>query len=381
MARVDLGYRDGRRVRKYYYGATRRQVAEQLTTALRTKQQGLPLADERQTVGQYLDRWLREVASARLRPRTLASYKQVVKAHVLPNLGRVPLARLTPQEVQGWLNDLQAGDEERERQPLSPRTCAYARAILRSALTQALRWGLVARNAAALVEPPRIKKGEIKPLTPQQARRLLKEVRGHRLAGLVTVALALGLRLGEASGLKWEDIDERRGVIHIRRALQRAEGKLVLVEPKSERSRRTIVLPAIVTKALEKHRRRQARDRAVAGDRWQNTGLVFTSTIGTALEPRNVTRDFHTLLEAAKLPRVRFHDLRHTAATLLLAQGVDPRTIMETLGHSQISLTLDTYSHVLPKLQKQAAGKMDEVLGTRGARSRQSAKGRPQATR
>jgi integrase len=374
MGRVDLGYDGGRRKRKYFYGATRLDVAKKLNEALRDVQKGIPLADERQTTGDFLERWLTEVASQRLRPRTLRSYKQVVAAHIVPHLGRVPLARLTPQRVQKWLNDLQghdrpaAGGDDDERDDenhvLSARTAIYARAILRSALTQATRWGLVTRNVAALVEPPRKPKGEIKPLDDRQARKLLRASTGHRLEALITVALALGLRQGEALGLRWGDIDKARRVLRVQRALQRVDGHLTFTEPKSERSNRTVALPDVVLKSLEKQRRRQARAKSAAGSRWVEDGLVFTSTIGTPLEPRNVTREFHDLLERAGLPHVRFHDLRHTAATLLLAQGVDPRTIMETLGHSQISLTMDTYSHVLPRLQREAANRMDSVLKT-----------------
>ena len=281
--------------------------------------------------------------------------------------------------------------------------------MLRAALNQALRWELVSRNAAALTDPPRHHAREIQPLTPDQARGLVAAVAGHRLQALISVGLALGLRLGEVLGLHWESVDldvgvlsvrqtlERSGgdadarrrlnaerrtlllqlratddratrhritaaVIHTRQQLKTAQTTLHFTEPKTARSRRTIMLPAIVISALRQHRTRQREERLVAGHRWRDSGVVFTTTIGTPLDPRNVHREFKTILDGAGLPAIRYHDLRHTAATLLLAQGVDPRTIMETLGHSQISLTLNTYAHVVPTLQRLAAAKMDEML-------------------
>lgn len=180
---------------------------------------------------------------------------------------------------------------------------------------------------------------------------------------LFTVALALGLRQGEALGLQWDAVDLQAGVLHVRVALQRTGKKWHLVEPKSARSRRAIVLPRVAIVALRAHRVRQKRERLLAGGNWQETGFVFTTRVGTPIEPSNLTKEFKRVLKQAEVPDVRFHDLRHTAATFLLAQGVDPRTIMETLGHSQISLTLNTYAHVLPSLQREAADRMNRLLG------------------
>ena len=179
----------------------------------------------------------------------------------------------------------------------------------------------------------------------------------------MTVALALGLRQGEALGLKWDAVDVEGRTLNVRVALQRVGGEWKLAEPKSLRSCRAIALPEVVLAAFKSHRVQQLKDRLAAGQRWQDLGFVFTSSVGTPLEPSNVTKKFRKLLVSAKMPLIRFHDLRHTAATFLLAQGVDARTIMETLGHSQISLMLNTYSHVLPSLQREAARKMDGMLG------------------
>jgi Phage integrase family/Trypsin-like peptidase domain len=184
----------------------------------------------------------------------------------------------------------------------------------------------------------------------------------HRLGAMFCVALAVGLRLGEALGLRWEDVDLQNGTLTVRQALQRVEGKLQFVEPKSEKSRRRVQLPEIAVDTLKRHRTRQKKDRLKAGGDWQDSTVVFTSSVGSPLDERNVRRAFKDVPTAAKLPKMRIHDLRHTCATLLLAQGVHPKVVQEILGHSQISLTMDTYSTVLPTVSRAPAEQMDAVL-------------------
>jgi len=238
---------------------------------------------------------------------------------------------------------------------LSPRTVQYLRAILRRALGQALKWGLLARNVATLVDPPRVERHEVEPLTPEQAKALLATCRGDRLEALYTVALALGLR--------WDDVDLDGDMLRVRKQLQRIDGKLQLTEPKTARSRRSIALPGFAVQALREHRVRQFEERLLAGSRWQDMGLVFPSTIGTPVEPRNLVPQYHRLLDRAGLPAKRFHDLRHTCATLLLIQGEDIRVVMDVHGHSQISLTANTYQHVVQSLKERAADRMEAMFG------------------
>jgi integrase len=223
---------------------------------------------------------------------------------------------------------------------------------------------MVSRNDATLVSPPRVQQTEIEPFTPVQAKQFLAAIKGNRLEALYSVAVALGLRRGEALGLRWQDVDLDAGTLTVRVTLQRVSGKLQLVEPKTSRSRRTITLPQITIKALRTHKTRQLEERLAAGEQWLETGMIFTSTIGTPLEPRNLNRQFTKLLEQLGLPHMRFHDLRHTCASLLLAQGVHPRVVMETLGHSRISETMDRYSHVIPALQQDAADRLDKLLSS-----------------
>ncbi len=357
-ARVLVTGSDGRRIRRSLLARTRTEVRDKLQVALRGEASGLPLPAERMTVGTFLDQWLRESVRPTVRPRTYVSYAGIVRVHLAPGLGHLPLARLTPQQVQAFLN-------AKSSEKLAPRTVAYIRAVLRQALGQAERWGLVTRNAARLAEPPRVPRREVSPLSPVEARRFLEAIRGDRLEALYLVALGVGLRQGEILGLAWTDIDVERATLTVRHALQRVNSVLILVEPKSATSRRVVALPLIVLVALRVHGTRQREDRLLAGSRWHDDprGLVFTTTIGTPMDGIAVTRRFQALLAGAGLPRQRFHDLRHACASLLLAQGVAPRVVMETLGHSQISLTLNTYSHVIPALGREAANRMDEMLG------------------
>jgi integrase len=310
------------------------------------------------TVATFLDRWLRDSAASTVRPSTLVSYRSLVAIHIKPGLGAICLSRIGPADIQRLINDRTASG-------LSPRRVQYIHAVLRRALGQALRWGLVTRNVATLVDPPRVRRAEVQPLTTGEARELLEAARGDRLEAIYTVALALGMRQGEILGLRWDDVDLDAGKIRVRNSLQRLGPGWELVEPKSARSRRTMAMPAIVTAALRAHRIRQLEERVWAGSRWQEHGFVFTSTIGTPLNGSNVTHRFQLLLESAGLPRQRFHDLRHASATLLLAQGVSARVVMEILGHSQIALTMNTYSHVAPELQRDAADRMDSILAAR----------------
>jgi integrase len=286
---------------------------------------------------------------------TYASYKVNVEKHLVPTLGRHRLDQLTPLHVQEMMN-------ERLATGLSTKSVAYIHQVLRTALGLAVRWDMVSRNVARLVDRPRIQRKQIKPLTPDEARSFLAAVRGHRLEALFSVALALGLRQGEALGLRWEDIDFTAGTLRISHQLQRIDSKLTLVPPKTEKSRRTLVMPTMIVERLREHEKRQVAEKLWAGSKWQESGLVFANRVGQPTQARRVIEQFHDALAHAGLRRVRFHDLRHSCATLLLVQGVSPRVVMEVLGHSEIALTMNAYSHVVPELQREAARQMQAIL-------------------
>ena len=340
--------------RRTLYGKTRQEVAGKLTAATRDRDTGIPATPQRQTVGQFLQRWIEESVRPTLRPRTFERYEGIVRNHLVPSIGRRTLHGLSPQDVQA----LYTGKLD----SLSARSVEHIHAVLRRALGQALKWGLVARNVATLVDLPRPTRTAVRPFTAEEARRLIEVIRGHRMEALYVLCLTVGLRQGEALGLRWDDVDLDGGTLQVRTALQRFEGAYQLVEPKTSRSRRTLALPEIAAAAVWEHYNRQQDAKVEAGLIWEDWGLVFTTPRGTPLNRHNVTREFQNLLEQVGLPRQRFHDLRHTCASLLLAQNVQARDVMEVLGHSQISLTMNTYSHVMPPALRNAATRMDDIL-------------------
>lgn len=358
QGRVDLGRGpDGRRRRPAFTGRSRREVQQAIARAIAQREAGFGARpSERLTTGAFLDQWLGASAPASLRPRTLASYRSIARRHLAPGVGRVPLAKLNGAHVQELVNQLVAGGA-------APQTVRNVHAVLRRALRQAVRWGMLSRNVAAAVDLPAAHGYDVRALAVEDARAVLDAVRGDRLEPLVTVALATGLRQGEALALTWADVDLDVAQLAVRHTLYRSGGRVVLDEPKTRRSRRTVTLPAFAVTALRRQRDWfQAQDRLVAGQDWQEGGYVFTTRIGTPMHAGDVTRGLQRLLAAAELPRMRFHDLRHGAATLLLAQGVHPRVVMETLGHSTIAVTMNVYSHVVPALQREAADLLDVAL-------------------
>ena len=347
---------DGRR--KHIYGKTRDQVRGKLAEILHALQNGSFTDARGKTLGDFLDQWLADVVKPRVRAWTFAGYEVHVRRHIKPVLGRVPLEKLSPQHVQHLLN-------RKLEEGLKPKSVRYLRGTLRTALNEAVRWGLVSRNAAALVDGPRVERFDIQPFTPAEARVFLDSIAGERLEALYSVALTMGLRQGEALGLRWQDVDLELGYLRISKQLQRVHGAPQLVEPKTARSRRTLAMPPMITKSLEQHRVRQRQERSNAGNRWAETDLVFASTEGKPLDGTAISKGFHRLLERAGLQQRRFHDLRHSCATLLLVQGVSPRVVMDVLGHSQIGLTMNTYSHVIPDLRRDAADRMQDLLAER----------------
>jgi integrase len=276
--------------------------------------------------------------------------------HILPPLGRMNLRSLTPTHVRTLLANKAADG-------LGRRSVQIIHSTLRTMLSEAMREELIERNVATVVRPPSAQQVEVQPRSTEEARRFLAMSADHRLHALFAVGVALGLRKGELLALRWDDVDLEGGVVHVRQNVQRLpETGLVFGPPKSNKSRRTIPLPAASAKVLRTHRANQAAEALALGPAWVDSGLVFTSAVGTVIEPRNLNRFFDELIAKAGVRRIRFHDLRHTCASFLLAQHVPARIVMEILGHSQLAMTTELYSHVMPTALREAADAMDRVF-------------------
>jgi integrase len=344
VAVLDLGWRDGKRARKYLYGRTRELVARKLARALAQQQQGYEFANEQLTVEQFLARWL-EAKRGTVRPGTWRRYEELVRLHVNPKLGKRRLARLKPEQLQQLYTELQARR--------SPATVLKVHRMLHNAFKLAVRWGAMPHNTTELVIAPTSQRHEFDTFTAEQARSFLKAAQGDRLEALYVLAITTGLRQGELLGLRWQDVDLERRRLQLVRQL------------KNRQSRRAVLLPALAATALVDHRARQAAEREQQEARWEEHDLVFPNLVGRPLEPTNLRqRSLFPLLARAGLPRIRFHDLRHSCATLLLSEGIHPKIVSDLLGHSQIGITLDLYSHVTATMQAVAAEAMGRLLGS-----------------
>lgn len=351
-ARVTLP--DGKR--HSIYGKTQEAVRDQLLTLRQNIREGRAVAANRLTLGAFLTEWLEEVVKVRNAYTTYQSYEGIVRVHVAPALGRHRLAKLTAQQVQVFLNE--------KAKTSSARIVKYCRDVLRIALGRAVKWRLIAENVAALTEPPRIERTPIAALSREDARAILAAFKGDVLEVPVTLALTLGLRRGEVLGLRWADVDLDQAIITVRFQVQYQGGEWRFRAPKSQESRRTLPAPPFLIETLREHRRRQLAARLALGAAWQDYDLVCPTELGTPQHGMNVTHRFQRGLARKGLPAMRFHALRHGTATLLLAQGVDARTIMEILGHSQISTTLNTYAHVGAELKRGVAERMQVALAS-----------------
>lgn len=349
----------GIRQRRTIAGKTQAEVRRALAELTAQLDHGLaPPAP--QTVADFLAGWL-EASRQRVRPSSWYRAEQAVRLHLAPAIGRLPLAKLSPSDVERVTAGLIASGR-------SPRTAQIARSTLRRALADAVRDGLVHRNVAALARPPHV---PVRSLTarrdffePADLRRIVNEAKVHPLGPLVALAASTGLRLGELAGLAWAAVDLEARTLTVRRSLARSWEGWALAEPKTARSRRTINLPAAAIAALERQRALQEAARAAVGSAWQDKdGLVFCDALGRPLRGPDVNHAWHRLLDAAGLPSIPFHGLRHSAATAMLAAGVPLKVVSDQLGHSTITVTADRYAGVVPEQRREAAAAMDRALG------------------
>jgi integrase len=358
---VTVGYRANvnggvTQQRKVFSGSTRAEVAGQVAKALRQQQQGENITPDRITVAGLMKRWLADVVKPSCSFKTFSTYTDISEKHIVPAFGSMLLTKISTPQIQRFLNDKHTAG-------LSPKTVKHIRDCFRAALNVAVNdWDLIPKNPASKARPPDQLHRPMRVFDPDQARAFLCLISDHRLEALFSLALCLGPRQGEVLGIRWSDLDLDSGVLTIDGALKRIDGKLVKGKTKRECSNRTIQLPVVTITALREHQARQAQERIWAGTRWKETGYTFTTRIGTPIERRNLLRDWYRLIAGSDLPRIHFHDLRHSAATLLFAQGVHPRTVMEILGHKDLNTTMRIYGHVVDRMKQEAAAKMDELF-------------------
>lgn len=339
---------------KSVYGKTQKDVREKLQSLRQQVADGRLVGSGRQTVKLFLEQWLASKQS-QVAFKTYDTYRGITQTHLIPTLGHLPLATLGAEHVQKLL------DEVATRR--STRTTQACRDVLRIALNQAVKRRLVRYNVATDVEPPRVAKRDVQPLSREQAKAILRAFEGDRLETLVTVALTFGLRRGELMGLRWSDVDLDTGVMHVRYQVQRQGKDWKFILPKSKEGRRALPMPAFLIEALRTHRAKQLEERLQIGPAWTDLDLVFPSEVGTPQDGMNITHRFQRGLKRARLPHMKFHDLRHGAATILLANGFMLKEVQEILGHSTYRMTAEVYAHIAPELKQEWAARMQQALG------------------
>ncbi|MFJ9761421.1 tyrosine-type recombinase/integrase [Streptomyces sp. NPDC101149] len=368
--------------RKRQYGRTRAEAHAKLVKMLEQANRGIPVADRSWTVGAYLTYWIEHVVTPRRRPKTVLAYESVVRLYLLPLIGNKRLEQLTPKDVLAMLGrlrqlclccarklDVRRPEEEQccsrgkccDRR-LSVRMVQLVHAVLRNALQNAVREELVSRNVSKLVqvEGPNYARG--KGLEPAVARGLLVTLKSDRLYAMYLLALTLGLRKGELLGLQWDALDLEKGELVVRRSLQRIKGELVSAAPKTRYSLRTIPLPPFVVDALRDRRQQQAEERDACGAEWLESGHVFTTAVGSPIDPRNLNRHWYAARKRVGLDEYRFHDLRHSFVSLLLDLGVAPHIVREIAGHSDLQVTLGVYAHASTEEKRKALTQLSKLF-------------------
>jgi integrase len=353
--------------RKKFYFKTKQEALKKKNEALRELEQGTLATGPRRKLQDYLEDWIENVHKDKLRISTYVKYKKLIK-YILADLGDVWLQKLTPEQVRRFYTKLEKEGGISER-GLSSKTIHEIHGVLHLALKNAVRWGYVSRNICDLVEPPRIVSREATPLTLEQAHILLEYVRKHRLEILLTMAVVTGMRRGELLALRWSNIDfERRSLLVLHTVDYIPRYGYVETEPKTAAGKRLVSLPSFLVEMLKQHRVQQLEVRLKQGNDWENRDLVFPDLHGGYFNPNYLLRMFKKVLQEAAIPHMHFHDLRHSAATILLSMGVNMKVIQELLGHSDIAITLGRYSHLLPSMQREVIDKWDVEFGHDGGR-------------
>lgn len=374
---VPVGYdpETGKPKRKYFYAVTRREVADKIAKALVEAKNGGFVEPTKTSFGEWLDRWLTSYKKGELKASTYESYEVLINTHVKPALGNIPMAKLQANTLQMFYNEKLANGRLDGTGGLSTRMVRYFHAVIRQALQQAVKEGLLIRNVADATSPPVIKNKLMQPLSEIELLNFLEVAKDERLFAAYLLAATTGLRRGELLGLCWDCVDLERGVISVQRQLLGLKGGLVLDDTtKTKSGRRSVTLTDDAIRELKNYRKRQLQERLIIGEAYQDKDLVFCKEDGAPLDLREFTKRFQRYLMNAGLPKVRLHDLRHTHATLLLARGIPAKLVQERLGHSSITMTLDLYSHVTPEMQRLAAESMNGLLAKAVAQKKSPAK-------
>ena len=314
-----------------------------------------------ETLSEFVAEWL-PVIRASIRPSTWESYRANLANHVLSRLGGVALGDLGPTDLNRLYLELLSSGRADGSGGLSAKTVHYVHTIVHRVLRDAVRWGRLERNPASLCDPPRQVRPEISPWGEEEAKRFLLAVRDDPLYALYVLAITTGLRRGELLGLTWGALDLPRGRLFVGQSLVVVNYSLELSSPKTRRSRRSVALDEGTVAALAEHRSRRKQATHVLAASRSDSGLVFTRADGSPVHPHSVSQGFDRRIKRLGLPRIRFHDLRHTSATLALSAGIHPKVVSERLGHASVTITLDTYSHVVPSLQEEAAAKIGALV-------------------
>ena len=359
LVRVSLG-RDADGKRKYHsttVHGTKRKADAHLTAVLRRIDKGEFVEPSTMKLGEYLDEWLKSSAKPNVRARTYEDYSSVCRTYLKPELGSVRLQALDPSHIEAALARM-------KDRGLSVTTRRHAATILSMALKKAVRKRYLVANPCDLADKPKRKRREMRVLSQEQVAKFLEGAKGNRMEAMFRLSLVSGMRPGEVCGLKWADLDFEQGSVTVQRSLTGRAGEWQLEETKTEAGNRTIPLPPTILKDLRAHRRRQLEAKLAAGQKWQNKDLIFCTEAGGLVDLDNVRRRFFKpIIKKAKLPKqLRWYDLRHTSATLLMQAGTNPKVVAERLGHTDVALTLQVYSHVLPSMQQEAASRLEEMV-------------------
>jgi integrase len=343
-------------------GLTKKQAEHKLRDTITAINNGTFVLPSKMTVGGYLNKWLEDYATNSVGPKTFERYAQFIHQHIIPALGDKYLDKLRPIDIQEYYSEALKTGRLDGKGGLSALTVLHIHRLLHKALVQAVKWQMLVRNPVDAAEPPRIERKEMKVISGDQITQLIATTEGTMFFIPVLLAVTTGMRRGEIMGLKWDDIDLNTGCLTLRRAVIQIGEKLMFKAPKTQGSRRTIVLPKAAIAGLKAHKEQQDAEKRLFGEGYQKNDLVCAMPDGQPIPPDDISNKFRWIVKRAGLPYMRFHDLRHTSATILIASGVPVKVVSERLGHCNTSITQDIYTHVLPNMQQQAADVMDALL-------------------